>query len=144
MYTCTLWLIVCVPGAELRPVNEAQTHLDFLPLSLAEILRAAGCFVEATDTTTARQHEKLLEEQFLDHNLCRYTLVREAEAAAAWVFVASDPVDAEQARLSLSPCQHYHIVRVLTCVRCSSHPTLFEHPVRANARPFGIQSAWAT
>ena len=83
----------------MRPVNRTSAHLDWLPLSLAEILRAAGCFVEGAGTITSREHEKLLEEQFLDNRLCRFALAREVEAVDPWVFYASDPVDAEQAHI---------------------------------------------
>ena len=124
----------------MRPVNRTSAHLDWLPLSLAEILRAAGCFVETTDTTTAREHEKLLEDQFPNNRLCRFALAREVEAVDPWVFSASDPVDAEQAHIFRSLCICVSVICVFAFVWCSSRPTLFENPLLVSARLFGTLS----
>jgi hypothetical protein len=98
-------------GDLIRPCggHESDT-LVLQPTTVAEILRAAGYFVEdLAVTTSAREHEIKLEAVFFDFQLHRYDAVREPEDSP-WSFVVSSPVDAEQAS---------HVHGVLFCNRVS-------------------------
>ena len=63
---------------------------------MAELVRAAGHFIEVGPETTARQHETMLESQFMDFQLKKYSIQREPEDSP-WSFIVSEPLDAEEA-----------------------------------------------
>lgn len=84
-------------GTVIRPVagHLCQT-LPLLATTVAELLRAAGHFVEISPDVTARQHETLLECEFMDFDLKKFTIEREP-GDSPWSFIASEPIDAEEA-----------------------------------------------
>jgi len=84
--------------------------LNWQPMSLAEIMRGAGIFVDVGPEATAREHELLLERILLDNTLSRYALAREIDSARHWTFVASDPMDAEE--VDSSRAQHITLYTV--------------------------------
>jgi hypothetical protein len=65
-------------------------------MTLAELVRAAGHFVEIGEGQSARDHELALQATFLNFNLVKYSLEREP-GDMPWSFIVSDPRDAEQA-----------------------------------------------
>jgi hypothetical protein len=87
-----------LPGELLRPcAGFESSSLELQATTVAELLRAAGYFVEEiAPETSARDHEVKLESAFFDLQLSRYQSMRQPEDSA-WSFVVSDPADAEQA-----------------------------------------------
>ncbi len=90
----------CAQGDILRPVagHEQQT-LALQSTSVAELLRAAGHFVEVAVGTNERDHEVLLESCFLNYSLNKYTVER-CPDDSAWSFIAYDPRDVEEVQCS--------------------------------------------
>ena len=84
-------------GDVVRPVagHVCQT-LPLIASTLAELLRAAGHFVEIGPDVTARQHETQLEASFMEFQLKKYTIEREP-GDSPWSFIVSEPLDAEEA-----------------------------------------------
>ncbi len=70
--------------------------LELQSVSVAQLIRAAGCFVEIAVNASARDHEIVLEKQFLEHELRVYEAYREPQAEHPWSFVLSHPRDVEE------------------------------------------------
>ena len=83
-------------GDVIAPVECDAATLSLSTMTLAELLRAAGVFVDLAAGASTRDHEVALEKIFVNYGLSRYVAAREVTAANPWLFVVSDPVDAER------------------------------------------------
>ena len=87
----------CLPGAVIRPVNLNTPTLDWQAMSVAEIMRAVGIFLDVAENENARSHEIRLEAIIMDYNVMRYSVSREPDETSPWTFVADNPIEAEEA-----------------------------------------------
>ena len=84
-------------GDIIRPVGPDPSKMPLQVMSIAELLRAAGHFVDVPAEASAREHEVMLETAFLDFPLVKYSAQREPDEACMWTYVVRDPVPVEQA-----------------------------------------------
>ena len=77
------------------PVGTDLNTLKVQNLTMAELLRSAGCYLPSAATATARDQEIALEQVFCENEPVVLASRRELDPRSCWCHVLTAPVSAE-------------------------------------------------